>query len=98
MRREQAEPILHAVSVALRTAWKAARAAATPWMRREFERASKLQHGPPKDLVIARTAIDQALADAAPPGVPFDAAVLPSDVLRARFPEGPAVRCVLFFV
>jgi ferredoxin len=66
--------------------------AATPWMRREFDRAKKLLLGPPKDLVIARAAIDQAIADAAPPGVPFDAAVLPSEVLRARFPEGPAVR------
>ncbi len=61
-------------------------------MRREFERAKKQLLGPAKDLVIARTAIDQALAEAAPPGVPFDAAVLPSSVLRARFPEGPAVR------
>ncbi|MBV8761316.1 MAG: 4Fe-4S binding protein [Deltaproteobacteria bacterium] len=80
------------MSVAWRAAWKVARAAATPWMRRELDRAKKLLLGPPRDLTIPRASIDQALADAAPPGVPYDAAVLPSEVLRARFPEGPPVR------
>jgi ferredoxin len=61
-------------------------------MRREFETARKRLLGPPRDVVIPRAELDAALADAAPPGVPFDAVVLAGAELRARFPEGPAVR------
>jgi ferredoxin len=42
--------------------------------------------------VIDRAALDGFVRDAAPPGVPFEAVVLPGSELRSRFPDGPAER------
>jgi len=72
--------------------WKAARAAATPWMKQELAAARARLTGARKPIVIDRSVIDRWLRDAAPPGVPFEAVVLPGDVLRARFPDGPTER------
>lgn len=80
------------MSVIWTSAWRVARAAATPWMRKEFEAARKRLVGPPRDLVLPRAELDAAIASAAPPGVPFDAVILPAAELRTRFPDGPAVR------
>ena len=65
--------------------WKAARAIATPWMKKELAETREKLRGEPRDHVIARDVIDRAIRDAAPPGVPFDAVVLPGRELRARF-------------
>jgi ferredoxin len=75
-----------------RYGWKAARAIATPWMQRELAETREKVAAAPKPIVISRDAIDRAVADAAPPGVPIDAVVLPGRVLRARFPDGPETR------
>src|SRR5258706_5826292 len=73
--------------------WRAARAAATPWMKREFAAArAKLLAMPRRDVVIDRDVLDRIVRAAAPPGVPVDAVVLPGSELRARFPDGPDVR------
>ncbi len=74
--------------------WQAVRAAATPWMRQEYEAARARLRGqsPRADVVVDRDLLDGWLRDAAPPGVPFEVAVLPGDELRARFPDGPAER------
>jgi ferredoxin len=72
--------------------WRAARAIATPWMKRELAQTRAKLEREPRPIVLARDAIDRALADAAPPGVPFDAVVLPGRELRARFPDGPDIR------
>jgi ferredoxin len=74
--------------------WRAARAAATPWMRQQYETArAKLTAGKvAQPVVVSRDLIDELLRDAAPPGVPFDYVVLPSSELRTRFPDGPAER------
>src|SRR6185295_18844677 len=41
---------------------------------------------------IARSLLDEWLADAAPPGVPFDAVVLDTNELGKRFGAGPLER------
>ena len=48
--------------------------------------------------VIDRDALDGWLRDAAPPGVPYDAVVLPSRELRTRFGDGPTERRSLHLV
>ena len=74
-------------------AWRTVRAIATPWVARELAEArAKLQRARRRDVVIDRDAIDRAIAAAAPPGVPYEAVVLPASVLAARFPDGPAER------
>jgi ferredoxin len=73
--------------------WQAVRAAATPWMKQEYAEArAKLAGEVRRGLVIARDALDGWVRDAAPPGVPFEAVVLPGSELRARFPDGPLER------
>ncbi|HEY0250915.1 MAG TPA: hypothetical protein VGC41_05280 [Kofleriaceae bacterium] len=72
--------------------WKAIRAVATPWMKREYEAAREKLRAARKPRELDREIIDRALADAAPPGVPFEAVVLPAAELRARFPDGPELR------
>jgi ferredoxin len=81
--------------LAWRAAWRAVRAVATPYVTRELAAArAKLaartrgHHGGP----IARAALDRWLADAAPPGVPFETVVVAGRELAARFPDGPAER------
>lgn len=77
---------------AWRQNWKAIRTVATPWMKREYEAAlAKLRAGR-KPRELDRDVIDRALLDAAPPGVPFEAVVMPAAELRDRFPDGPELR------
>jgi ferredoxin len=87
----------HASDLAWHANWRAIRAAATPWARPHYELArAKVQGGraQPKreEVVIERDLLDGWLADAAPPGVPFDAVVLETSALRARFGDGPLER------
>jgi ferredoxin len=78
--------------------WKAARAIATPWMNKELAATRDKLRSEPRDLVIARDVIDRTIRASAPPGVPFEAVVLPGRELRARFPDGPDVRRGLHLV
>ena len=84
----------HAIDRAWTVQWRAVRAAATPWMKQEYEAAVARLRGVPRDqpVVIARDALDGWLRAAAPPGVPFEAVVVPGSELRARFPGGPSER------
>lgn len=83
----------HATSAAWSAQWRAVRAAATPWMKRELEAARARLRGEPRPgVVVDRDALDSWLRDAAPPGVPFDAVVLTGADLRARFGDGPTER------
>ena len=73
--------------------WRAVRAAATPWVKRELAAArTLLRDAARRDVVVDRDALDRWLRDAAPPGVPFEAVVLPGKALAARFPDGPDAR------
>lgn len=74
--------------------WRAIRAAATPWALRAYEaaRATLVPTHAPRDVVIERAKLDAWLRDAAPPGVPFDVAVLEGSALRERFGDGPRYR------
>lgn len=97
--RQRADSLLRrarwqATDAAWHRQWRAARAAATPWMTRHYERArAKLTAAlPAADTVIARDVVDGLLRDAAPPEVPFDYAVLPTAELAQRFGAGPLVR------
>jgi ferredoxin len=73
--------------------WQAVRAAATPWMKQEYEAArARLRAEPRAGLVVDREALDGWMHDAAPPGVPFEAVVLRGSELRSRFPDGPRER------
>ncbi len=84
----------HASDQAWHTQWRAIRAAATPLVKSQFERARASLFGAakPLDLPIARSTIDALLLAAAPPGVPFDVMVVDGADLRARFGEGPTER------
>jgi ferredoxin len=83
----------HAIDRAWARQWQAVRAAATPWMKQEYEAArARLVGAPRPGVVVDRAALDRWVRDAAPPGVPFDAVVLPGSELRARFPDGPMQR------
>ncbi len=77
--------------------WRAIRAAATPWARAQYEEArAKLAagHAAAKRtrVVIERAALDRWIQDAAPPGVPYEAVVLPTSELATRFADGPLDR------
>jgi ferredoxin len=74
------------------TAWRAARAAATPWMKRELAAALDKLRGLRRSGPIARDALNRWVREAAPPGVPVDFTVLSGEALRARFPGGPTER------
>ena len=83
----------HATDTAWHVNWRAIRAATTPWARPAYERArAKLLGRPREDVVLDRTELDAWVGDAAPPDVPFDAVVLDSRELRARFGDGPLER------
>ncbi|TMQ12181.1 MAG: hypothetical protein E6J91_21345 [Deltaproteobacteria bacterium] len=83
----------HASNFAWARQWQAVRAAATPWMKQEYEAArARLRGAPRPGVVIDRDALDRWVRNAAPPGVPFEAVVLPGGELRARFPDGPMER------
>lgn len=83
----------HASDLAWTANWKAFRAAATPWAKPRYEAARAKLRGDPTqarraDAVVERDVLDGWLRDAAP----FDAVVLPSSELRARFGDGPLER------
>jgi ferredoxin len=84
----------HASDAAWHAGWRAARAATTRWARPAYDRSrAKLTDAAPAATpVLARAQLDGWLADAAPPDVPFDAVVLDSAALRARFGDGPTER------
>ncbi len=66
---------------------------ATPWAKPRLQQArAKIESERSTEVVIDRAAIDGWLRDAAPPGVPFEAVVLPSSALRDRFGDGPTER------
>ncbi len=89
LRRAKAQ----AIDLAWAGQWRAVRAAATPWMKQEFEAArAKLRGERRDDTIVDRDALDGWLRAAAPPGVPFEAVVLPGSELRSRFPDGPTER------
>lgn len=92
------ELIRRASNTAWREAWMAARAIATPWMKRELAETQEKLRAEPKPLVLARDAIERAVHDAAPPDVPLEYVVLPGSELRTRFPDGPDVRRGLHLV
>jgi ferredoxin len=82
-----------ASDLAWRSQWRAVRAAATPWVKKELAAArDKLAGKQRVDLLLEREKLDGWLRDAAPPGVPFEAVVLPGHELAARFPDGPMQR------
>jgi ferredoxin len=73
--------------------WRAVRALATPWIRERYQAArAAVTAGAPAGVVVQRSEIDGWLAAAAPPGVPFEAVVLPASALRERFGDGPRER------
>ncbi len=79
--------------------WRAIRAATTPWAQPIYERAKQRVFGSgggskpsTGNVAIERAKLDRWLADAAPPGVPFDAVVLATEELRTRFGDGPTER------
>ena len=84
----------HASDVAWHRQWRAIRAVVTPWMAEQYAaaRAKVASDARRDDVVIDREALDGWLRAAAPPGVPFDAVVLPSSELRMRFGDGPVER------
>ena len=81
----------HASDVAWHRQWRAVRAVATPWMKEQYATARAKISGDARrdDVVIDREALDGWLSAAAPPGVPFDAVMLPTSELRTR------MRCAL---
>ena len=93
----------HALDQAWTGQLQAIRAAATPWVTQQYEtaRANLLGDSPQGwrgTTVIDRGALDAWLRHAAPPGVPFEAVVLPSGELRSRFGDGPTERRSLHMV
>lgn len=84
-----------AVDEAWHLGWRAVRAAATPWATPAFDAArARLRDRRPVrgPTTIDRARLDRWVAEAAPPGVPYDAVVLDSAPLRARFGDGPVAR------
>lgn len=103
----------HASDIAWNANWRAIRAAATPWARPQYEAArAKLAGTPvvrpaaattatsaaPGGVVVERARLDEWLRDAAPPGVPYEVAVLPGSELRQRFGDGPLERRSLHLI
>jgi ferredoxin len=82
----------HANDRAWTATWRAIRAATTPWARPSYEAARGKLAGERATSRIDRSALDAWLAAAAPPGVPFEVAVLPTSELRKRFGDGPLER------
>lgn len=82
----------HANDIAWHKSWRAVRAATTPWAKQLYDAARAKLIGPPRDAIIDRAKLDGWLRDAAPPGVPFDAAILDANELRQRFGDGPLHR------
>ena len=90
----------HASDIAWNEGWRAVRAAATPWARPQYEAARAKVGGEGaapdgavvREVVIERALVDTWLREAAPPDVPFDAVVLETSGLRARFGDGPLER------
>jgi len=79
--------------LAWRAPWRAVRAVATPWVKKELAAArAKLRAAVRRDITIDRDALDGWVRAAAPPDVPFEAVVLPGRELASRFPDGPLER------
>ncbi len=79
----------HASDTAWHRGWRAVRTAATPWARAQYDAlCAKVFSARRDDIVIDRARLDEWLLAAAPPGVPFDAVILDSEGLRARFGDG----------
>src|SRR5437879_6383248 len=64
---------------------------------KEQYREARAKLGRTRDVVVARDLVDGWLRDAAPPGVPFEAVVLPGRALAGRFGDGPSERRSLHF-
>jgi ferredoxin len=78
---------------AWRGTWRAIRAAATPFVRDQFDEArAKLAATPVDGVTISRDRLDGWIAAAAPPGVPFQVAVLRGADVRARAGDAPLER------
>jgi ferredoxin len=80
---------------AWRSQWRAVRAVATPWVKKELAAAREklaAAASTKREVVIDRDALDRWLREAAPPGVPFEAVVLPGRELAQRFADGPTER------
>ena len=93
----------HAGNLAWTGQWQVVRAAATPWVMEQYQTARAKLSGDPapahkEDVVVDRAALDTWLRDAAPPGVPFHAVVLPGSELRLRFGDGPTERRSLHMI
>jgi ferredoxin len=82
----------HAADQAWHRGWRAIRAVTTPWARPHYEALRAKLAGKPRDVTLQRTKLDEWLAAAAPPGVPFDAVVLSAADLRTRYPDSPLER------
>jgi ferredoxin len=82
----------HAADLAWFANWRAIRAATTPLARPIYEAARAKVTAKRTAAVISRDALDGWLAHAAPPGVPFEAVVLPASALKDRFGAGPLER------
>lgn len=81
------------VNRAWRAQWRAVRAIATSWAKKDLAVAQeRLRSAPRRDVVIDRDALERWVSAAAPPEVPFEAVVLPGSTLAARFPDGPDAR------
>ena len=82
----------HASDAAWTASWRALRAVATPWTKLQYERERARLLGEPAGAVVERALLDGWLRDAAPPGVPFEAVVLATKQLQARFADAPSHR------
>src|SRR5580704_9009564 len=78
--------------LAWRAVWRAVRAVATPYVTRELAAARDKLAARHRGGAIDRSALDRWLADAAPPGVPFESVVVAGRELASRFPDGPTER------
>jgi ferredoxin len=83
----------HASDQAWHRGWRAIRAVTTPWARPAYEALrTKLGGERRADITLERAKLDEWLAAAAPPDVPYDAVVLSAADLRTRYPDSPLER------
>jgi ferredoxin len=82
----------HATDLAWFANWRAIRAVTTPLARPLYQAARAKVPATRSSAVISRAALDGWLEHAAPPGVPFEAVVLPCRDLKTRFGAEPLER------
>ncbi|HTL36418.1 MAG TPA: hypothetical protein VL326_24970 [Kofleriaceae bacterium] len=82
----------HASDQAWHRGWRAIRAVTTPLARPHYEALREKLGGKRRDVPLERAKLDEWLAAAAPPNVPYDAVVLSAADLRTRYPDGPLER------